>query len=192
MWGHPVSCASLSAPQIGHGCVEPCGQAPQLPSRTHRRFFRAPSMAASTEPVLPSPIRPMAQGILLIQSSEAIFCHIVPRGRDPWRRVRGREISRRGGSTSAASVGLRLSHTEVVRSLARLWEELIGERSAEAPGISSLCEQRRRGAPVAVAELRHHSNAGNLCLLLFTVPCASCGITRGGFRGTGLSAGARR
>jgi hypothetical protein len=50
--------------RVTHWSVGPCGQTPQLPSRTHRRFFRAPPMAASTEPVLPSPIRPRAQGVL--------------------------------------------------------------------------------------------------------------------------------
>lgn len=47
----------------------------------------------------------------------------------------GGENIRRGGFTSAASVGLQLCYTEAVRFLVNLWEGLIGEWLAEAPGI---------------------------------------------------------
>jgi hypothetical protein len=57
----------------------------------------------------------------------------------------GGENSRRDGFTSAASVGLQLGYTEAVRFLAKLWEGLIGEWLAEAPGI-------RRRTSIAAAE----------------------------------------
>jgi hypothetical protein len=53
-----------------------------------------------------------------------------------------------------AGVGLRLGHTWVVRSLARLWGELIGERLAGALGISRRASGAAAGPPFAVvAEL---------------------------------------
>jgi hypothetical protein len=100
-----------------------------------------------------------------------------------------REMDRRRQQRSTLLFGPLCPGLGHLGGLLLLSVRLIGGVVGRRPLNSSSCEQRRRRAPVAVAELRRHSNAGNFCLILFTVPCTSRRIIRGGFRDQGASRG---
>ena len=70
----PIRPAALQLRDIGGSCASSAltgGQAPQLPSRIRRSFFRASSVAALTDLGSPFPIRPKGAGRPLQSTSQA-------------------------------------------------------------------------------------------------------------------------
>ena len=94
-------------------------------------------------------------------------------------RTKPRRIGERRETGRRCQTAIYLAVGPLCSGLGHLWGllllsvRLIGGVVGRRPLNSSPCKQRRRGAPIAVAELRSHSNAGNFCLILFTAPCTS-------------------